>query len=158
MSATTVAEVAMEGNAGEILLRTALNRHLPRTYIQIKMINIIPYTYSTAPSSNPLLPAVVSLIVVVLLLITCVALLVLVLAVTATKLNKLRAVKAHTDPPHYYNQTAVEGASTTEKSYEEMEEWIGPVVGQSGPYQELELGGMEERQYESLNKDTTADT
>ena len=82
------------------------------------------------------------------------ALLVLALAVTATKLNKLRTEKAHTDPLHYYNQTAVEGASTTEKSYEEMEEWTGPVVGQSGPYQKLELGTMEEKQYESLNKDT----
>ena len=118
------------------------------------MINIIPYTYSTAPTSNPLLQVIVSLVVVVLLLITFVALLALALAVTATKLNKLRAEKAHIDPPHYYNQTAVEGASTTEKSYEEMEEWTGPVVGQCRPYQELELGTMEEKQYESLNKDT----
>ncbi len=92
---------------------------------------------------------------VVLLLITCVALLALALAVTATKLNRFRAKKAHTDPPHYYNQTAVEGVSTTEKSYEVMEEWTGPVEGQSGPYQELTLETMEKRQYESLNKDTT---
>ena len=84
------------------------------------------------------------------------ALLALALAVTATKLNRFRAEKTHTDQPHYYNQTVVEGVSTTEKSYEEMEEWTGPVVGQTGPYQELELGTMEERQYESLNKDTTA--
>ena len=120
------------------------------------MINIISYTHSTAPTSSLLLPGVVSLVVVVLLLITCVALLALALAVTATKLNKLRAENAHIDPPLYYNQTAVEGVSTTEKSYEEMEEWTGPVEGQTGPYQELTLGTMEERQYESLNKDTTA--
>ena len=43
----------------------------------------------TAPFSNPLLSAVVSLGVVVLLLITCVALLALALAVTATKLRRV---------------------------------------------------------------------
>ena len=62
---------------------------------------------STAPSRYPLLPAVISLVVVVLLLTTCicVALLALALAAIATKLNKLRAEKAHTDPLYYYNQT-----------------------------------------------------
>ena len=84
------------------------------------------------------------------------ALLALALAVTSTKLNRYRAKKVYTDPPHNYNQTAVEGVSTTEKSYEVMEEWTGPVEGQSGPYQELTLETMEKRQYESLNKDTTA--
>ena len=66
----------------------------------------LTFNLFTAPTS--LLPVVVSLVVVVLLLITCVALLALALAVTATKLNKLRAEKAHTDPLHCYNKTAVE--------------------------------------------------
>ena len=68
--------------------------------------NIVPFaTPCTAPYTvsftNGLLTAVAFLGVVVLLLITCVALLVAVLAVTANKLNKLRAQKAHTDPHHY---------------------------------------------------------
>ena len=107
----------------------------------------------TVPSSNPLLPAVIILVVMVLLLITCVALLVLALAVTATKLNKLRAEKGHTDPPHYYNQTGGGEGKTMEGIYDEVGEGTGPTEGQ---YQELKLEEMEERQYEGLNKDTIA--
>ena len=57
----------------------------------------------TAPSSYPLIPAIVYLVVVVLVLITCVALLALALAVTAMKREKVRAGQVHTDPPLYYN-------------------------------------------------------
>ena len=110
----------------------------------------------TVSSSNPLLPAVVVLVVMVLFLITCVALLVLALAVTATKLNKLRAEKGHTDPPHYYNQTRGGDRKPKEEIYEEMEEEAGPTQGQMGLYQELELDKMEERVYEGLTKKNTS--
>ena len=111
----------------------------------------------TSSFGNPLLPAVVTLSVVVLLLITCVALLLLALALTATKLNKWRAEKGHTDTPHYYNQIGGGIWQTTERICGEVGEGIGPSEGPSGPYQELELGTMEERHYESLNKDTIAE-
>ena len=105
----------------------------------------------TAPTSNPLLPAVASLVVVVLLLITCVALLVLALAVTATKLNKLRAEKAHTDPLHCYNQTGGGEGKTKDKIYDEMGEGTDPIGGQKGLYQELKLETMDKSQYETLH-------
>ena len=98
----------------------------------------------TVLSSNLPLPAVIILVVMVLLLITCVALLVLGLAVTATKLNKLRAEKGHTDPPHYYNQARGGERKPKEEIYDEMEEEAGPTQGQMGLYQELELDKMEE--------------
>ena len=118
-----------------------------------------PTLYPILPAldSNPLLPAVVSLGVVVLLLITCVALLVLALAVTATKLNRLRGEKGHTDPPHYYNQTGGGEGKTKEEIYDEAGEGIGHTEKQRGHYQELKLETMERRQYESLNKDTSDD-
>ena len=109
----------------------------------------------TVPSSNPLLPAVIILVVVVLLLITCVALLVLALAVTATKLNKLRAEKGHTDPPHYYDQTGGGERKPKEEIYQEIGEEAGRTQGQTGLYQELELDKMEERVYEGLTKKDT---
>ena len=119
--------------------------------------NPLLYTiYPTDHYSNPLLPAIVSLVVVVLLLITCVALLVLALAVTATKLNRLRAEKGHTDPPHYYNQTRGGDRKPKEEIYEEMEEEAGTTQGQMGLYQELELDKMEERVYEGLTKKNTS--
>ena len=105
----------------------------------------------TAPSSYPLLPAIVSLVVVALLLITCVALLVLALAVTDTKLNKLRAEKAHTDPIHCYTQTGGGEGKTTEKIYDKVGEGIDPVGEQKGLYQELKLETMEKKQYETLH-------
>ena len=107
--------------------------------------------YPTDPSSYPLLPAVVSLSLVVLLLITCVALLVLALAVTATKLNKLRAEKGHTDLPHCYNQTGGGEGKTMERIYDEVGEGTGPIGGQKGHYQELKLETMERRQYDTLH-------
>ena len=116
------------------------------------MISSILYD-SAAPSSGPLLPAVVSLVVVVLLLITCVALLALALAVTATKLNKLKKMNGNSYPLHC-NKTAVGEGET--KIYDEVGKRADPVEGQSGPYQELTLETMAKRQYESLNKDTTA--
>ena len=107
--------------------------------------------HCTAPSSYPLLPAVVSLVVVVLLLITCVALLVLALAVTATKLNKLTAEKAHTDPIHCYNQTKGGEAKTKDRIYDEVGEGTNPIGEQKGHYQELKLETMEKKQYETLH-------
>ena len=108
--------------------------------------------HPTAPSSNPLLlPAVILLTVLVLLLITCVALLMVTVAVLSNKLNK----KAHTDPPHYYNQTGRGEGKTKEGIYEEVEVERTATVVQRGHYQELELGTMEKGQYERLNKSTT---
>ena len=103
-----------------------------------------------ASSSNPLLPAVVSLVVVVLLLITCVVLLVLALAVTVTKLNKLRAKNSHTDPPHCYNPTGGED-KTKEGIYDEVGEGTDGTEGQKGHYQELKMETMDKRQYETLH-------
>ena len=105
----------------------------------------------TASSSYPLLPAVVSLVVVVLLLITCVALLALALAVTATKLNKLRAEKVHTDPLHCYNQTGGGEGKSTERIYDEVGEVTDPIGEQKGHYQELKLETMDKKQYETLH-------
>ena len=107
----------------------------------------------TASSSNPLLPAVVSLVVVVLLLITCVALLVLALAVTATKLNKLRTEKGHTDPP---DQTRGGEQNTKHEICSEVQEGTASADGQRGLYQELDRETMEDGQYQVLNKDTTS--
>ena len=103
-----------------------------------------------APSSNPLLPAVVSLAVVVLPLITCVALLILALAVTATKL-KLRAEKERTDPTYYYSQTGGGEGKNKERIYDEVGEGTGATEGRKGHYQELKLETMEKRQYETLH-------
>ena len=120
-------------------------------------LNLVYAGVCTSPSSNPFLPATVFLAVVVLLLITCVALLVLALAVTATKLNKLRAEKGHTDPPHCNAQTNEGEGKTTEEIYEEMGDGMGPTQQQRGLYQELTLGTMEKEQYEVINrKDYTA--
>ena len=88
---------------------------------------------------------------VVLLLITCVALLALALAVTATKLNKLRAEKAHTDPLHCYNQTGGGEGETKDRIYDEVGEGTDPIGGQKGHYQELKLETMEKKQYETLH-------
>ena len=103
-----------------------------------------------ASSSNPLLPAVVSLVVVVLLLITCLVLLVLALAVTVNKLNKLRAKNGHNDSPHCYNPTEGE-EKTKEGIYDEVGEGSGATEGQKGHYQELKLETMDKRQYETLH-------
>ena len=84
------------------------------------------------------------------------ALLVVALAVTANKLNKLRAEKAHTDPPHYNNQTGGEEGKAKEGIYDEVGEGTAPTGGQSGHYQKLELGTMERRQYESLGMKNTS--
>ena len=105
-----------------------------------------------ASSSNPLLPAVVFLVVVVLLLITCLVLLVLALAVTANKLNKLRAKNGHNDSLHCYNPTEGE-EKTKEGIYDEVGEGSGATEaeGQKGHYQELKLETMDKRQYETLH-------
>ena len=84
------------------------------------------------------------------------ALLVVALAMTANKLNMLRAEKAHTDPPHYYEQTGGEEGKAKEGVYDEVGEGTVPTGGQSGHYQELELGTMEGRQYDSLSKKNTS--
>ena len=110
--------------------------------------NIVPFAAPcTAPYTvsftNGLLTAVAFLGVVILLLITCVALLVVALAVTANKLNKLRAEKSHTDPPHCYIETGEEEMKVKEGVYDEVRERTSPTGWQSGVYQELELGTME---------------
>ena len=97
----------------------------------------------TAPSRYPLLPAVVLL--GVLLLITCVALLALALAVTATKLNKLRTKKAHTDHVSCYNQTGGGEGETKDRIYDEVGEGTDPIGGQKGHYQELKMETMENK-------------
>ena len=111
----------------------------------------LPATSTTQPppAIYPLLLAVVLL--GVLLLITCVALLVLVLAVTATKVNKLRAEKAHTDPLHCYNQTGGGEEETKDRIYDEVGEGTVPIGGQKGHYQELKLETMDKKQYETLH-------
>ena len=83
------------------------------------------------------------------------ALLAVALAVTANKLVKSRAEKAHTDPPHYYEQTGGGEGKVKDGIYAEVEEGAAPTGGQWGHYQELELGTMEGRQYESLSKTNT---
>ena len=87
----------------------------------------------------------------VLLLIACVALLALALAVTATKLNKLRAEKALTDSLHCYNQTGGGEEESTDKIYDEVGEATDPVGEQKGHYEELKLETMDRRQYDTLN-------
>ena len=119
-------------------------------YIPYLILHVL-LNLCTAPTSNPLLPAIVSLVVVVLLLITFVALLVLALAVTVTKLNKLRAEKAHTDPLHCYTQTGGGEGKSTERIYDEVGEGTDPIGGQKGHYQELKLETMDKKQYETLH-------
>ena len=93
----------------------------------------------------------------VLLLITCVALLVVALAVTANKLNKLRAEKAHTHTHlNYCTESGGGEGKAKEGVYDGVGEGTSPAGGQSGHYQELELGTMEGRQYESLGKKNTS--
>ena len=75
------------------------------------------------------------------------ALLVLALAVTSTKLNKLRAEKAHID----YKQTRRKQGKSTERVYDEVGEGKGPIGEQKGHYQELKLETMDEKQYETLH-------
>ena len=75
------------------------------------------------------------------------ALLVLALAVTATKLNRLRAEKGHIDLPHYYDQTGGGEGKTKDGIYDEVGEGTGPIEGQTEHYQELKLETVERRQY-----------
>ena len=79
------------------------------------------------------------------------ALLVLALAVTATKLNKLRAEKAHTDHLSCHNQTGGGKGKTKDRIYDEVGEGTDPIGEQKGHYQELKLEAMDRRQYETLH-------
>ena len=79
------------------------------------------------------------------------ALLVLALAVTATKLNKLRAEKTHADPLQCYNQTGGGEGETKDRIYDEVGEGTDPIGGQKGHYQELKLESMDKKQYETLH-------
>ena len=79
------------------------------------------------------------------------ALLVLALAVTATKLNKLRAEKAHTDPLHCYSKTTVGEGKAQERVYDEVGEGTDSIGGQKGNYQELKLETMDKKQNETLH-------
>ena len=76
------------------------------------------------------------------------ALLIVALVVTANKLNKLRAEKAHTEPLCY--------AQNKERIYDEVGEGTDPTVGLWGHYQGLELKTMVESQYETLDKKNTS--
>ena len=73
---------------------------------------------------------------------------------TTTKLNKLRAEKGHTDPPHLHNQTAIEEGKSKERIYDEVEEGTAPIEGQKGHYQELNMETMEKSQYETVEGTT----
>ena len=75
------------------------------------------------------------------------ALLALALAVTATKLNKLRAEKANTDPLHCYSQTGGGEEKSTERIYDE----VGEGNEERGHYQELNQETMEKRQYTTIH-------
>ena len=79
------------------------------------------------------------------------ALLVLALAVTATKLNKLRAEKNHTDPLHCYNQTGGGEGETKDWIYDKVGEGTDPIGEQKGHYQELKLDTMDKKQYDTLH-------
>ena len=79
------------------------------------------------------------------------ALLVLALAVTATKLNKLKAEKAHTDHLSCYNKTGEGEEKRTERIDDEVGEGTDPIGGQKGHYQELKLETMHKKQYETLH-------
>ena len=82
------------------------------------------------------------------------ALLVLALAVTVTKLNKLRAEKAHTDHPSWYNQTGGVEGETKDRIYDEVGEGTNAIGEQKGHYQELKLETMDKKQYETLHGET----
>ena len=69
--------------------------------------------------------------------------------VTATKLNKFGAEKAHTDPPHYYNQ-AGGGEETEDGIYDVVRERTGPIQGLMQPYQGLKLNTLERREYVTM--------
>ena len=79
------------------------------------------------------------------------ALLVLALAVTATKLNRMRAENFHTDPLHGFNKTGGGEGETKDRIYDEVGEGTDPVGGQKGHYQELKLETMDKKQYETLH-------
>ena len=72
---------------------------------------------------------------------------------TTTKLKRLRAEKAHTDPPHYYNQTGRE-EETENGIYNEVKERTGHIQGLMQPYQGLKPDTLERREY--VIKDTSA--
>ena len=82
------------------------------------------------------------------------ALLVLALAVTATKLNKLKAEKANTDPLQCYINTGGGEEETKDRIYDEVGEGTDPIGGQKGLYQELKLEAMDKKQYETCTEDT----
>ena len=86
------------------------------------------------------------------------ALLVVAQAVNASKLNKLRAEKAHTDPPHCHTEPGGGEGKAKKGIYDEVGEGTAPTGGQSGHYRELKLGTMEGRQYDSLGKKNTSVT
>ena len=70
---------------------------------------------------------------------------------TATKLNRLRAEKAHTDHLSCYNKTGGGEGKAQERIYDEVGEGTDPIGGQKGHYQELKLKTMDKKQYETLH-------
>ena len=63
-----------------------------------------------------------------------------IVAVTATKLNRMRAEKATL---HCYNKAGGEEEETKDRIYDEVGEGTDPIRGQKGHYQELKLETME---------------
>ena len=119
----------------DISFENTCNQHLIKCIGSMYTPMLYQFTPQIPPATPSFRAAIVFLSVVVLLLITCVALLVLALTVTATKLNKLRGEKGHTDPPHYYDKTGRGEGKTKEGIYDEVGEGTGPIEGQREHYQ-----------------------
>ena len=65
-------------------------------------------------------------------------------------MEKVRAEKAHTDPPLYYNQQPEGGEETKDGIYYEVGVMKCHIEGQMGPYQDLKLVTLVRRQYEVM--------
>ena len=156
-------------------MKTSLNHHpssLSHTTATPSSCPLI-----TAPFSNPLILAVVSLVVVILLLIICVALLALALAATATKLRRVsQHNKTYTntrrksysleecDKEDSYT-TSVHSTAQHNRGEEDMvyaEVCIGqtPVLKLPSPmegYRNLEPSTMNMNEYHTLMQDRASD-
>ena len=72
---------------------------------------------------------------------------------TATKLNKFRAEKGHTNPTHCFNQTVGGEGKTKESIYAEVEEERVPIEGERGHYQDLNMATLDSRMYATLHEE-----
>ena len=64
----------------------------------------------------------------------------------------MRAKKAHTDPPDYYNKTGGGEGKTIEELYDDVEEGPSKTEQQWELYKELDLGTVGEKSYEGLTR------